>query len=39
MDQLEEEGVVGPADGSRPRDVLVGQDDDYADEGDESWDE
>ena len=43
MDQLEEEGVVGPADGSRPREVLVGQDDeyeeydDYADEGDESW--
>jgi S-DNA-T family DNA segregation ATPase FtsK/SpoIIIE len=43
MDQLEEEGIVGPADGSRPREVLVGQDDDYeeyddyADEGDESW--
>jgi S-DNA-T family DNA segregation ATPase FtsK/SpoIIIE len=46
MDQLEEEGIIGPADGSRPRDVLVSQDDkheeydDYADEGDEreSWD-
>ncbi len=44
MDQLEEAGIVGPADGSRPRDVLVSQDDDYeeyddyADEGDESWD-
>ena len=23
MDQLEEKGVVGPANGSRPRDVLV----------------
>jgi len=45
MDQLEEEGIVGPADGSRPREVLAGQDDDnqeyddYTDEGDESWDE
>jgi S-DNA-T family DNA segregation ATPase FtsK/SpoIIIE len=48
MDQLEEEGVVGPAEGSRPREVLVGQDDDYdeygdyddyADEGDEAWDD
>jgi S-DNA-T family DNA segregation ATPase FtsK/SpoIIIE len=44
MDQLEEEGIIGPADGSRPRDVLVGQDgeddeyDDHADESDEKWD-
>jgi S-DNA-T family DNA segregation ATPase FtsK/SpoIIIE len=36
MDQLEEEGVIGPADGSRPRQVLVGNDDEYADE-DETW--
>jgi S-DNA-T family DNA segregation ATPase FtsK/SpoIIIE len=45
MDQLEEEGIVGPADGSRPREVLLGQDDehdeydDYTDEGDETWEE
>ncbi len=30
MDLLEEEGVVGPADGSKPRNVLVG--DDYLDD-------
>jgi S-DNA-T family DNA segregation ATPase FtsK/SpoIIIE len=45
MDQLEEEGIIGPADGSRPREVLVDQDsqdgeyqdyDDYADEGDKA---
>ncbi|MCB0225731.1 MAG: hypothetical protein KDI02_18715, partial [Anaerolineae bacterium] len=32
MDQLEEEGVIGPADGSRPREVLWQDDrdeDDY----------
>ena len=32
MDQLEEEGVIGPADGSRPREVLWKEDrdeDDY----------
>jgi S-DNA-T family DNA segregation ATPase FtsK/SpoIIIE len=44
MDQLEEEGIVGPADGSRPREVLVGgpdeaeEYDDYSDEGDDTWD-
>jgi S-DNA-T family DNA segregation ATPase FtsK/SpoIIIE len=40
MDQLEEEGIVGPADGSRPREVLVeaSDDDEYVDEADE-WDE
>ncbi len=38
MDQLEEEGIVGPADGSRPREVLAeASDDEYADE-DETWD-
>jgi DNA segregation ATPase FtsK/SpoIIIE-like protein len=38
MDQLEEEGIIGPAEGSRRREVLV-SDDDYADEGDETWDD
>jgi S-DNA-T family DNA segregation ATPase FtsK/SpoIIIE len=28
MDQLEEEGIIGPAEGSRPREVLVSNDDD-----------
>ncbi len=45
MDQLEDEGIVGPADGSRPREVLVGPDDeydeydDYTDEVDDTWEE
>ena len=26
MDILEEQGVIGPADGSRPREILVGKD-------------
>jgi len=39
MDQLEEEGIIAPADGSRPRQVLVSSDDDYADESDEMWDD
>jgi hypothetical protein len=33
MDQLEEEGVIGPANGAKPRDVLwneEGDEDDYA---------
>lgn len=28
LDLLEEQGVIGPADGARPRDVLIGLDDD-----------
>jgi S-DNA-T family DNA segregation ATPase FtsK/SpoIIIE len=39
MDQLEEEGIIGPAEGSRRREVLVSEDDDYADEGNETWDD
>lgn len=27
MDELEREGVIGPADGSKPREILVGEDD------------
>ena len=30
MDQLGEEGIIVPADGSRPRQVLVGDGDGYA---------
>ena len=33
MDQLEEEGVIGPADGSRPREVLWQENEDEADYG------
>jgi DNA segregation ATPase FtsK/SpoIIIE-like protein len=36
MDQLEEEGIIAPADGSRPRQVLAGDGDEYADEGGET---
>jgi DNA segregation ATPase FtsK/SpoIIIE-like protein len=32
MDQLEEAGIIAPAEGSRPRQVLVGDGDEYADE-------
>lgn len=32
MDQLQEEGVIGPADGSRPREVLWNKDNDAYDE-------
>ncbi len=38
MDQLEEEGIIGPAEGSRPRQVLMDSTEEYADE-DEDWDE
>ena len=24
MEEMEEQGIIGPADGSRPRDVLIG---------------
>lgn len=32
MDILEEQGVIGPADGARPREVLVGRDNDSTDD-------
>jgi len=31
MDQLEEEGIIGPAEGSHPREVLVSGQDEYDD--------
>jgi S-DNA-T family DNA segregation ATPase FtsK/SpoIIIE len=34
MDQLEEEGIIGPAEGSHPREVRVGRQDEY-DDGDD----
>ena len=34
MDQLEEEGIIGPAEGSHPREVLITRQDEY-DDGDE----
>jgi S-DNA-T family DNA segregation ATPase FtsK/SpoIIIE len=36
MDILEEKGVIGPADGSKPREVLVGNDSDSSDESEEN---
>jgi S-DNA-T family DNA segregation ATPase FtsK/SpoIIIE len=41
MDQLEEEGIIGPAAGSQPRDVLIGSRDELDDEasGDEAGDD
>jgi S-DNA-T family DNA segregation ATPase FtsK/SpoIIIE len=39
MDQLEEEGIIGPAENGRSWEVLVNGEDDYADEGDEAWEE
>ena len=39
MDLLEENGVIGPQDGSRPRDVLVGADGEETDESDEDRDD
>ncbi len=44
IDLLEEKGVIGPADGSRPREVLLGQDgmeenDEYEEEEDDERDE
>jgi S-DNA-T family DNA segregation ATPase FtsK/SpoIIIE len=35
MDILEERGVIGPADGSKPREVLEGLDDEYEEEAEE----
>ncbi|MCF7831804.1 MAG: DNA translocase FtsK [Candidatus Pacebacteria bacterium] len=36
MDILEERGVVGPADGAKPREVLVGQSDSFSDSPDDT---
>jgi S-DNA-T family DNA segregation ATPase FtsK/SpoIIIE len=30
IEQMEEQGIIGPADGSRPRDVLISSMDDLA---------
>ena len=30
MEEMEEQGVIGPADGARPRDVLISSIDDLA---------
>lgn len=35
MDILEERGVVGPADGAKPREVLIGQDDSFSNTSDD----
>ena len=35
MDQLEEEGIIGPADGSHPRDILINSDNEEEDSFDE----
>jgi DNA segregation ATPase FtsK/SpoIIIE, S-DNA-T family len=32
MDQLEERGIVGPENGSKPREILTGEDDGYGDD-------
>jgi S-DNA-T family DNA segregation ATPase FtsK/SpoIIIE len=39
MDQLEEEGIIGPAESGRSWEVLVNGEDDYTDEGDEAWED
>ena len=39
MEEMEEQGIIGPADGARPRDVLVSSLDDVFGNNDDSGDE